>query len=269
MRLLEFFSTVNEQFTTDQSSLKNYLSDPSEMNLDPYMHWDDMIVWLDEYHPEISAKINREDPSSYHEFPDAVRQELESDIGSDLQYQEMQHNPAELDTKAHVDFRRMVKTPEWYVHFSDDANNIASKGFTIGVDDMTKLGLTTHFKNDSFNKKYGGYNFAFMADSGDAISVSRTSMYGDNFVMFNMRGAVEVYHYGDQETQYIVYGKELDPRNLILVEKDDEGEYAVAVHPSKWSNAGADYVTNPMSYEAVIQWVAQNYDQYRKLMTGW
>ena len=63
MRLLEFFSTVNEQFTTDQSSLKNYLSDPSEMNLDPYMHWDDMIVWLDEYHPEISAKIHREDPS--------------------------------------------------------------------------------------------------------------------------------------------------------------------------------------------------------------
>lgn len=266
MRLLEFFTTIDEQFTTDQSSLKNYLSDP-HVEIDPYWHWDALLDWLDENHPELAAKIDRDEPSQWYDLPKEIQADMLSDIGEDLIQSQMMDNPAELDTKAHVDFRRMVKTPEWYVHFSDDANSIASKGFTQGVDDMSKLGLTTHLGD--FDKKFGGYNFAFMADSRDASSAaSRDNYYGDNFVMFNMRGAVEVDHYGDQETQYIVYGKELDPRNLILIEKE-EGEFYVAVHPSKWRNVGIERVTNPMSYEQVIQWVAQNYDQYRKVITGW
>jgi len=255
-----------EQFTSDQTALKRYLSS-DRMELDAYMHWDFMLEWLDEHYPEVAAKIDRDEPSEWYELPDKIRMELEQDIGEDLQRDQMMHDPANLDTKAHMDFNRMVKTPEWYVHFSDDANSIASKGFTKGVDDITKLGLTTHLGD--FDKKYGGFNFAFMADSRDAKKVaSDRHMYGEDIVMFNMRGAIEVSHYGDEETQYIVYGKELDPRNLILLTYND-GYYDVMVHPSKWRKYPRDRVTENMDYNEAIVWVAKNVDQYRKIITGW
>ena len=261
------FLGLSEQFTRDQTALRNYLSS-DRMELDVFLHWEVMLDWLDENHPEISAKIGREDPYQWYELPQEIQIEFEQDMGEELQQEQMQYDPANVDTKAHLSFNRMVKTPEWYVHFSDDAESIASNGFTQGVNDMTRLGLTTYLGDA--DKAYGGYNFAFMADSRDARnSAANPDSYGGDFVMFNMRGAIEVDHHADEETQHIVYGKDIDRRNLVFVSHDGGGNYNVMVHPSKQGRYARDNITGESTYEGAIEWIAKNIDQYRKVITGW
>jgi hypothetical protein len=157
----------------------------------------------------------------------------------------------------------MLKPSTWLIHFSDDASDISWKGFKYGSDDMTKLGLTTYLSKDA--KQYGGYNFAFVADSRDAKNAaghrSGRGKYGKEAVMFQAAG-VQAYHYGDEENQVIFYGKSINPNKVVYLSKADD-DWCVN---GNRTNRSCLY-TGP--FEDTIDWVINNHEQYRHKIAGY
>lgn len=145
---------------------------------------------------------------------------------------------------------------QWLIHFTDNANEIASKGFKYGVDDITKLGLTTHL--GEFDKKYGGYNFAYTISDFPRYAKSgfrnKGYKYGNEAVLFKASG-IKLWHYGDEEPQVIFYGN--TATNIIPIlggEKFDWGVYA--------KNGRLLYENDDLL--KVVEWISKNYNQYRK-----
>jgi hypothetical protein len=174
--------------------------------------------------------------------------------------------PSEAPTWTHVSLEKYrLPRQTWLIHFSNQARQIREKGFTHGVFEVDRLALTTWLHENE--KKYGGYNFAFVAGGRDSLKVGRSSKYGNNAVMFQSSG-VEIYHYGDEENQVIFWGKTVDPNTVVYLRHDDVDEWLV-VTGSKASQAlkgrGAVYVGN---LENVILWVKQNWQQYRRQIFG-
>jgi len=87
------------------------------------------------------------------------------------------------------------------VHWSNSAWEVFVKGFQHGCWDVERLGLTTYYGNRG--KSGPGYNFAFLADSGEAEN--RKRKYGKQAVLFRSSG-VETEHCGDEEIQVIFWG---------------------------------------------------------------
>lgn len=151
------------------------------------------------------------------------------------------------------DSPRLIKN-QWLVHFTDDADSIASKGFTRGVSEIQKLGMTTSL--GEFDKKYGGYNFAYRADNFSRYAKSRHGYkYGKEVVLFRASG-MELWHLGDGEPQVIFYGN--TARDIIPITADYySGNYAVY-----GSNDRPLYQNEDL--EKVVYWVIRNFVQYRK-----
>lgn len=102
---------------------------------------------------------------------------------------------------------------EWLVHFSDDAEDIASHGFKYGQPDERLLALTTHF-SDAVRRKEPGWNFGFEAGSPEAYVASRRSKYGRHAVLFRARHVLAM-HYGDMERQAIFWGPSVSSSALL------------------------------------------------------
>jgi hypothetical protein len=112
-------------------------------------------------------------------------------------------------------------------------------------------------KNDGFDKKYGGYNFAFLVDSRYAMNAS-DGKYGKNAILFQHAGEL-IYHYGDDEDQVVFWGPSVDPRGLIMLDHTDDG----------WTVLARDErVLYKGEFEACVEWVQQNHFQYRRLLYG-
>ena len=174
--------------------------------------------------------------------------------------QAMEHNAADAPTKAHMDLRRSTLLPRttWLVHFSDHADSIATQGFTFGMDDMDRLGLTTWYRDGA--KKFGGYNFAFLAESHHAQEAVMSRKYGHDAIIFQSAGVL-VDHHGDEETQVIFYGKEVDPRTLIMVRGEDSRHWSVISRQT-------DRALFAGTYPAVVNWIQTNHQQYRRHLYG-
>lgn len=153
---------------------------------------------------------------------------------------------------------KLIKN-QWLIHFTEDADGIAKNGFIYGVDDVDKLGLTTHLSD--FNKKYGGYNFAY--ELSDFIRYGKTNRswqsqeykYGKEAVIFRASG-VKLWHYSDEEPQVIFYGK--TATNIIPITGGEDKKYGV--HSSR--NNELLYESDDM--EDIVNWIVKNYAQYRK-----
>jgi predicted amidophosphoribosyltransferase len=159
--------------------------------------------------------------------------------------------PSEQPTFLFMEFERIVKG-EWLVHFSNNAGSIAVNGFKHGIDDITTLGLTTHFPT----KPYPGFNFAYLAD--DAARYGRSGRvgkwkYGDHAVMFKANG-VKVYHYTDEEPQVIFLGS--TAKDIVELENTDDG-WVVS------DGYGPIFRSGGSGIQRCIDWVKTNYDQYR------
>lgn len=149
---------------------------------------------------------------------------------------------------------------EWLIHFSDDAQRVWDSGFKYGVDpyDHHRLALSTH-SSDRVRRKSPGLNFAYLASDAGRYGGSRHGRrgdmkYGQEAVMFRAAG-VKVWHYGDEEPQVIFLGSTAhDPVYLYK----NEGNWAVGDRP------GGGPVFQAEDLDDVINWVEQNYDQYRK-----
>ena len=161
----------------------------------------------------------------------------------------MQGDPADCPSFMHMAFEKMLPK-QWLIHKTDDPEGICANGFTIGMHDVARLGLTTYYKDSG---KIGGYNFAFTAD--DARQAE--NKYGKHAVIFQAPG-VEVYHYGDSERQVIFKGS--DAHNLIPV-YNSYGDWSL---PEVQNGAYEEPVFTSGSLQEIVAWIQTNYTKYRK-----
>jgi hypothetical protein len=92
-------------------------------------------------------------------------------------------DPAEIPTWFYMSSGDLLEG--WLVHFSEHASSIAHQGFRYGFGDMSKLGLTTYFREGGFEKGEPGYNFAFQTEDVRRYAYDRgRPKYGKNAVIF-------------------------------------------------------------------------------------
>lgn len=161
----------------------------------------------------------------------------------------------------YMEFQKIVKN-QWLIHFSNDAREVWWHGFKYGVEDLSTLGLTTYIKNTSFEKKNGGYNFAY--DISDYKRHGRERYhrggwkYGNEAVLFRASG-VKVWHFGDEEPQVIFVGS--TARDIVYLRQTDPGPWGVV-------NTRNDNTIFYGELEDVVDWVMANYEQYRKVLSA-
>lgn len=207
-------------------------------------------------------KLSDNSDDEFYELCDKIEKVMSNEEKELLAYRIAERHPTDAPTWNYLsaDKRSMLRPDTWLIHFSNDAFDIAYKGFNRGVYDVTKLGLTTYLSD--FDRKNPGYNFAFEADSRYAKEVARTGKYGKNAVMFQAAG-VKAYHNGDSEDQVIFYGPTIDKSKLVLLIKND----------NEWCVSTANYRSKREcmyqgEYINVVYWVVNNLAQYRKVITG-
>ena len=262
------FIDLIEKYTADNSYLLQHLRDPQ---FDPHQHWNELRIWFEEHPDEIELlseltgkdyadadEINEDEPDIFYKLPPEVQKEAAEWVIEWL----MRHDPAEAPSHAHMSLKdkQLLPRTTWLIHFTDSPDAIAEKGFTIGMGDMSKLGLTTYYKNTSFDKQYGGYNFAFIADSRHAKWAASEHKYGRHAVMFQNSG-VRTYHYADEEDQVIFYGKDVDPRSIIILRE------GWTVEARRQTRRGSELFEG--DFEACVAWVERNARQYWRYLTGY
>lgn len=276
MRLI---TLLNELYTPDVTYLKKFLSGDTK-DIDIYSVWGSNSIvdpsvtdWLAEYYPQLLQKMmqgagtdnpDELEPEEFYSLPQEIQQKYIAEIWEDYVHVMMTQDPANAPSQAFYSGPQLLKRQTWLIHFSDDAWGIANKGFKYGVDQMDKLGLTIYLGD--FDKKYGGYNFAFEAGGRYARAAAAEEKYGSNAVMFTNAG-VKAYHSGDDEEQVMFWGANVDPRSIILITHEDDG-WCVSQHPSKGRYEGECVYQNE-DFNTVTNWVEENWRQYGKIITGW
>jgi len=192
----DFIDEYDIEFEVPKEMVQsNYVDGPEEVDM--FDNEYELIIWLERNNKEL-----------YNRFADYLYKKIIND--------ELPINPSEYPAWSYFDDKPTIVKNQWLIHFTDEANNIAEQGFKYGVDDMTKLGLTTSL--GEFEKKYGGYNFAYLLSDFPKYARgghrSNNYKYGDEAVIFNASG-IKVWHYGDEEYQVIFYGN--TARNIIPI----------------------------------------------------
>jgi len=236
----------NSYLVNDMAALKNYLTNDKfrgleVASLNPRAFFD----WLNL--EGIETDLDSDDP-----FEADLSTVPESILDRYLESESWREEILDVDHPSWdcMKYGKIVKM-EWLIHFTDDAHAIARNGFTFGVDDLSKLCLTTHLSKAS--KSRGGYNFAFTADYKSKLKPNRYggTNYGSEAVMFRANG-IEVWHYGDEEYQVIFKGS--TARDIIPIWESD-GQWFAGDY-----NKGFDSLIDSVS------WIENNFDQYKRLL---
>jgi len=246
---------IEETYTDQNVHLNRYLA---STEFDGYSFWYISDEWAsrndeEEIEEALGEPLDSEEPEQYEKLTPELKSDFEEFVTSYLE----RHSPAELPSSHYFSFSKMIKRQTWLVHFSDNADQVVSSGFTHGIYDVDRLGLTTYFSHDS--KKYGGYNFAFEAGSRDSRIAASRGKYGRDFVIFQNAG-VKAYHSSDEEDQVIFWGPDVDKRNLILVRKID-GDFHVVSRKGETLMKG--------DFEPVVEWVMKHHRQYSRQLYGY
>lgn len=271
--LLELYSEPNKH-------LLGYLK---SSDFDAYSHWWEVsrtIIEKDKFRRAMSRVLKRkitsiedleeEEPDVFYKLP----KDIQTAIGQDVTNWLLQHNPAESPSAAHFSVQQqaqLLPRLTWLVHFTDYPEDIATQGFTKGVADVNKLGLTNYVGD--YDKKYGGYNFAFVVNSRDAEIAATyhngNPKYGKHAVMFQNSG-VKAYHYGDEENQVIFWGADVQTRDMIVL-KNNFGDWAVMARTFYYKDKTPSFdkeLYKGEDFEKCSQWVMKHFQQYRKALTG-
>jgi len=269
---------LKEYVTRDIVYLKDYFKMPDSKKIEylpqdyPYF-FRDFLVETDTYFEEPTEKqrsrstdVSGEDIDMFEDDVDLLdwlyknNKELYIEYGEYL-LEKIKNNELPIPDADYPAWSFFDNSPEliknqWLIHFTKDAYGIAENGFKYGVDNMSKLGLTTHLSE--FDKKYGGYNFAYTL--GDFERYGRSGWgrskykYGGEPVVFNASG-IKVWHYGDEEPQVIFYGN--TAKNIIPIKFNYDDEFYVQ------SKKGRLLYKNK-ELPKVVDWIKNNYQQYRK-----
>ena len=282
-----FTKRLNESYANELAYLLDYLKkEPLSM----WSYLPDVATWIleDDERMEIAANILGINVDDLHEYeygednwvddlydkqdkiPDGWEPEFTEWWKENCLDDHMRDDPAETPSWAHIMLtgkKSLLPRTTWLVHFTDDPDGISNKGFKFGMQDIEKLGLTTYFKNTGFEKGRGGYNFAFRANSSESDNAAERKKYGDDAVMFQAAG-VEVYHSSDEEDQVVFWGPAVDPRNIIVIRRYDDG-WVVEPHSSKHGRDKHEGgIFKAEKFEDCVMWVEKNFQQYRKVLTG-
>lgn len=268
-------SVLKEYVTNDIVYLKDYFKTPIEKKKHylPFSYYQFFRDFL------IEEDIDFEDPkdlvaSNYEGEPDEEVNMFDDDL--DLMYW-LETNNAELfDRYVNYLYERVLSAtlpigdeeypawsyfsdnPEviknqWLVHFTRHEDDIARDGFKYGVSEMDKLGLTTYLSD--FEKKYGGYNFAYTIDDMKRYARVRKGLYkyGEGAVLFRASG-IRIYHETDREPQVIFYGN--TARDII----------PISVWQGSWSiknKKTGETIFEREDLDEVVDWAIKNYPQYK------
>jgi hypothetical protein len=232
----DFLVETDTDFEEPTEKQRSTSTDVSGEDINMFEDDIELIIWLEKNNKEL-----------YIEFGEYLLEKIKNN--------ELPIPDADYPAWSFFDDSPELIKNQWLIHFTKDAYGIAENGFKYGVDDMSKLGLTTHLSE--FDKKYGGYNFAYTL--GDFEKYGKSSgwigskyKYGDEAVVFNASG-IKVWHYGDGEPQVIFYGN--TAKNIIPIRVDDE--FYVQ------SKKGRLLYKNE-KLPKVVDWIKNNYQQYRK-----
>lgn len=167
-----------------------------------------------------------------------------------IYYLQVSGNEYELPSWLYMEFNRVVKN-EWCIHFGNDSESIARKGFTKGTEEIECLAFTTAVRE----KRGPGYDFAFPLGEKDIDH----NYYGNEAVIFQTSG-VEIYHNGDSQNQVVFWGP--NAKNFIPIKYDE--------HVGEWCIYGMNnQVLKSGRPSEILEWVLTNLPQYRKqIMAG-
>lgn len=260
---------INEYITNDEISLMKYLTLPLDDKyveiaynypffIENFLEEDDN----DEMLRELKEFLN--DGGTEGDFVYELRSEndeLFKEYGEWLYVNMLGYNsslldvsPEEMPAWTYFHNKADVIKNQWLVHFTSDADGIAKEGFKYGVDEINKLGLTTYYSE--FDKKYGGYNFAYTLDDYKKYSkVGSRYKYGEEVVVFRASG-VRVWHNTDEEYQTIFYGN--TAKNIIPIKVGENKRWGI------YSNRNSRLIVEHDDLTKLIYWIIKNYDQYRK-----
>ena len=163
----------------------------------------------------------------------------------------MQNDPANAPSFMHLTYKGIVKN-QWLVHFTDHADDISREGFTKGMWDLSKLGLTTYYTDNA--KEAGGYCFAVPADDTGSL---RGFDFGKHAVLFRASGLM-TYHSGDEFYQVIFWGK--DARDIIPIRHNDYSNWELPCGSSGRPVFQAEKIQD------AVDWAIENFQQYRSLL---
>jgi hypothetical protein len=236
----DFLDETNTFFERPKEIKPSNYTDEPEEEVDMFDNDIELIIWLE-----------RNDKETYNKFAEYLYDKITSNT--------LPINDADYPAWSYFDEDPEIVKNQWLIHFTGDAQGIAEHGFKFGVDDMTKLGLTTHL--GEFDKKYGGYNFAYTLNDfktyGRGGYTKSGYKYGSEAVIFNASG-IKVWHHGDQEPQVIFYGN--TAKNIIPIIRGEESKFGI------YSNNGRILFEND-DLTKVVKWLVDNYEQYRRKLT--
>lgn len=243
---------LDEVYSEPNSYLARMMNDSS---FDGHQYWYLAYTWasrtgvMADVEEQLGEPPQEDESDQYDKLDDDLQEEFAEWV---LEYLR-QNDPAELPSSEffHPDKKLLPRTT-WLVHFTDEPEAIANEGFTHGTYDASKLGLTTYYTKTA--KKYGGYNFAFVAGSREADWAAHKGKYGKHCVVFQNSG-LKAYHNSDEENQVIFWGPDVDRRHIAVIRKSSEtGEYEVRSRTGMKLYGG--------DFEVAVQWVIAHHRQY-------
>ena len=230
----DFIIETDSEFEQPKETVKSDYQDEVDVEVDMFDNELELMTWLE-----------NNDKKTYNDFAKYLYDKI---MDSTLPI-----NDSEYPAWAYFSDNPELIKNQWLIHFTDNANDIAKEGFKYGIDEMEKLGLTCHLSE--FEKKYGGYNFAYtLSDFPKYAKKSSGYKYGKEAVVFNASG-IKVWHYGDEEPQVIFYGN--TAKNIIPITSGENAEFAIYSKDNKILYENDDL-------KNVVYWLIKNFNQYRK-----
>ena len=239
--------SLKRYFSMTDEEKKSYLPHEYPYEFETFLYEEGLETDIEGEPYEITDILFDKNPKLYNQFAQWLYDKI---MNHDLNI-----NDADLPAWSFFDNPRLVKN-QWLIHFTDDAEGIARQGFKYGVDEIDKLALTTHL--GEFEKKYGGYNFAYDIERYARYAHSnhgRGFKYGKEAVIFRASG-MELWHYGDEEPQVIFYGN--TAKSIIPITEGEEHQWAVKSVKSGRSLYESD------EFDDIVVWIIRNFIQYRK-----
>lgn len=133
--------------------------------------------------------------------------------------------PEDLPAWVTLDYR-YTRPRDWLVHCTDSPREIYAEGFRRGVEDLSRIALTTHLPD--VEKRFPGYNFAYEPDDFDRYAHNERWGFGCKYgrhVLLLRSAYVSAYHSGDQEPQAVFWGPSAG--DVVWLDVAERGNYAV------------------------------------------
>lgn len=155
------------------------------------------------------------------------------------------------------DFIKVLPRTTWVVHFTDYANEIATTGFTKGVEDLDNMAFTFLNGKRDYQHSGPGYNFGIQADDEKLLGEvtffhASESGYGRNAVLFQT-GGVLAYHDGDKYNTVIFWGPSVNPKRIIPLTRRESGWWTGAKRKSTYLPALVDMIRQDISANPVAR----------------